>query len=53
MVDYNGGRDFDALKKFVENDGQEAAEDDDEDDEEEEDIEDEEEDEEVEGHDEL
>jgi protein disulfide-isomerase A1 len=52
MIDYNGGRDFDALKKFVENDGQEAAEED-EDDEEEEDIEEEEEDEEVEGHDEL
>lgn len=52
MVDYNGGRDFEALKKFVENDGQEAAEED-EDDEEEEDIEEEEEDEEVEGHDEL
>jgi len=32
VVDYNGGRDFDALKSFVENDGKEAAEEEEEDD---------------------
>jgi len=38
IVDYNGGRDFDALKKFVENGGKEVEEEEDEDDEDEEDI---------------
>merc|ERR1711970_1680229 len=36
VVDYNGGRDFDALKSFVENEGQEPAEEDEADEDEEE-----------------
>lgn len=52
IVDYNGGRDFDALKKFVENGGKEVEEEDDED-EEEEDIPEEEEDNEPAAKDEL
>jgi len=45
MVDYNGGRDLDALTKFVENEGKEVA-DEEEDDEDDEEIEEEEEEEE-------
>jgi len=51
IVDYNGGRDLDALKKFLENDGQEVEADAEEEDEDDEEIEEEEEDD--EGHDEL
>jgi len=42
IVDYSGGRDFDSLKKFVENDGSEAPAEAEEDDAEEEEIEEEE-----------
>jgi len=42
IVDYSGGRDFDSLKKFVENDGADAPADAEEDDEAEEEIEEEE-----------
>merc|ERR1712071_286847 len=44
VVDYNGGRDFDALKSFVENEGQEPAEEEEADDEDEEEVDDEPED---------
>merc|ERR1712071_418353 len=44
VVDYNGGRDFDALKSFVENEGKEPAEEEEADDEDEEEVDDEPED---------
>merc|ERR1712076_353261 len=53
MVDYNGGRDLDALIKFVENEGKEVADEEEEDDDDEEIEEEEEEEEEAPAKDEL